>query len=102
LPVVSNDLLIGMITATDIMGYLGRGRVFTEMKTGSVDEVLNLPVRDLMTGANIRTMSPDEKINDVAREMLEFGIGAFPVIDEGKLIGIVTEFDLVKGLAGNV
>lgn len=102
LPVVSNDLLIGMITATDIMGYLGRGRVFTEMKTGSVDEVLNLSVRDLMTGANIRTMSPDEKINDVAREMLEFGIGAFPVIDEGKLIGIVTEFDLVKGLAGNV
>ncbi|MCZ0860658.1 MAG: CBS domain-containing protein [Methanocorpusculum sp.] len=102
LPVVADDLLIGMITATDIMGYLGRGRVFTEMKTGSVDEVLNLPVRDLMTGANIRTISPDEKINDVARDMLEFGIGAFPVIDEGKLTGIVTEFDLVKGLAGNM
>ena len=102
LPVVSDDLLIGMITATDIMGYLGGGRVFSEMKTGSADEVLNLQVRDLMTGANIRTMSPDEKINEVAREMLEFGIGAFPVIDEGKLIGIVTEFDLVKGLAGNV
>lgn len=102
LPVVADDLIIGMITATDIMGYLGRGRVFSEMKTGSVDEVLNLPVRDLMTGANIHTMSPDEMINNVAREMLEFGIGAFPVIDGGKLTGIVTEFDLVKGLARNI
>ena len=102
LPVISDDPLIGMITATDIRGYLGGCRVFSEMKTGSADEVLNLQIRDLMTGANIRTMSPDEKINEVAREMLEFGIGVFPVIDDGKLTGIVTEFDLVKGLAGNM
>ena len=52
-----------MITTTDIMGDLGGGRVFSEMNTGSADEVINLQVRDLMTGANIRTMSPDEKIN---------------------------------------
>ena len=43
-----------------------------------------------------------EKINEVAREILEFGIGVFPVIDEGKHTGIVTEFDLVKGLDGNM
>lgn len=102
LPVVKDDLLIGMITATDIMGYLGRGKVFANMKTGSVDEVLNLPVRELMTAANIRTMTPDRRIDEVAREMLDYGIGAFPVVDNGKLTGIVTEFDLVKGLADNM
>ncbi|MDV0442733.1 CBS domain-containing protein [Methanorbis rubei] len=99
LPVVKDDLLIGMITATDIMGYIGGGKVFSNMNTGSVDEVLNLPVRELMAATNIRTMTPGKRIDEVAREMLEFGIGAFPVIDNGKLTGIVTEFDLVKALA---
>lgn len=102
LPVVKDDLLLGMITATDIMGYLGKGRVFTEMKTGSVDEVLNLPARDLMTATGIHTAAPDDKINDAARKMLDLGIGAFPVIEEGRLTGIITEFDLVKGLAENM
>ena len=99
LPVIKYDILIGMITATDVMGYLGKGQVFIDMKTGSVDEVLNLPVRDLMTAADIRITTPDVPINDVAREMLNRGIGAFPVVEDGRLIGIVTEFDLVKSLA---
>ncbi len=102
LPVVKDGILLGMITATDIMGYLGKGRVFSEMHNGTVDEVLSLPVRDIMTASDIRTVSADMPINTVAKEMLARGIGAFPVMDGGRLSGIVTEFDLVKALTGMI
>ncbi|WP_319378797.1 CBS domain-containing protein [uncultured Methanocorpusculum sp.] len=102
LPVVKDGILLGMITATDIMGYLGNGRVFSEMHTGTVDEVLSLPVRDVMTASDIRTVATDMPISIVAQEMLNRGIGAFPVMDGGKLSGIVTEFDLVKALTGTI
>ena len=32
--------------------------------------------------------------------MLDKGIGALPVIENARLIGLVTEFDLVKAFAG--
>lgn len=102
LPVVKDGILLGMITATDIMGYIGKGRVFSEMKTGTVDEVLNLPVRDVMTTEDLRTVTSDMPVNDVAKEMLNRGIGAFPVMTGKKVNGIVTDYDLVKAFTENV
>lgn len=102
LPVVKDGILLGMITATDIMGYIGKGRVFSEMKTGTVDEVLNLPVRDVMTTEDLRTVTSDMPVNDVAKEMLNRGIGAFPVMTGKKVNGIVTDYDLVRAFTENV
>ena len=102
LPVVIDGILLGMITATDIMDYIGKGRVFSEMKTGTVEELLSLPVRDVMTTSDIRTVTADMPINDVAKEMLIRGIGAFPVLDGREVIGIVTDFDLVKAFTEKV
>ncbi|HJJ47723.1 MAG TPA: CBS domain-containing protein [Methanocorpusculum sp.] len=98
-PVVKDGLLIGIITATDVMNYIGRGRVFSEMKDGTIDEVLNLPVREVMTAADIKTLSADATVSEAAELMLKNGIGAFPVMDKGRLAGIITEFDLVRELA---
>lgn len=102
LPVVKDGILLGMITGTDIMRYIGNGKVFSKMQNGTVDEVLSLPVRDVMTAGDIRTVSTEMSINAVAQEMLTRGIGAFPVMDGGHLSGIVTEFDLVKALTGKI
>ena len=102
LPVVKDGILLGMITATDIMGYIGKGRVFSEMKTGTVDEILNLPVRDVMTTEDLRTVTSDMPVNDVAKEMLNRGIGAFPVMTGKKVNGIVTDYDLVRAFTENV
>lgn len=99
LPVVKDGLLIGIITATDIMKYIGGGRVFSTMENGTVDELLNLPTRDIMTAADIRTVNADSTVNQVAKAMVELGIGAFPVMENHKLTGIITEADLVKALA---
>ena len=98
LPVVSDDVLFGIITATDIMRYLGTGEVFTRITTGDIGEVMSLPVRTLISG-DLFTTQPGNCINNAAREMLDRNIGALPVIEDSRLIGLVTEFDLVRGFA---
>jgi CBS domain-containing protein len=98
LPVVSDDVLYGIITATDIMQYLGSREVFARLTTGNVAEITALPVRTLVAGGLITT-TPDRSINEAAREMLKRNIGALPVIEESRLIGLVTEFDLVRAFA---
>lgn len=98
LPVVTNEVLFGIITATDIMRYLGSREVFSRLTTGNVAEVMDLPVRTLMAG-NLYTTTPDKPINEAAREMLEKNIGALPVIEDSRLVGLVTEFDLVRAFS---
>ena len=95
LPVVSDDVLYGIITATDIMRYLGSREVFARLTTGDVGEVVKLPVRTLIAG-ELYTITPEKSINEAAREMLERNIGALPVIESSHLIGLVTEFDIVR------
>ena len=98
LPVVSDDVLFGMVTASDIMKYLGGREVFSRLTTGNIAEVMGLPVRTLLSG-ELFTTTPLQSINQAAREMLTRNIGALPVIEDSRLIGLVTEFDLVRAFA---
>ena len=98
LPVVSDDVLYGIITTTDIMKYLGSKRVFDQLETGDIAEVMALPVRTLVSG-NLYTIAPDKSVNQAAAEMVRRNAGALPVIEDARLIGLVTEFDLVKALS---
>ncbi len=98
LPVVSNDVLFGIITATDIMRYLGSREVFARLTTGNIAEVMALPVRTLMAGG-LFTTTPGTPVNEAAREMLKKNIGALPVIENSHLVGLVTEFDLVRAFS---
>jgi CBS domain-containing protein len=98
LPVVSDEVLYGIVTATDIMRYLGSREVFSRLSTGNIAEVMGLSVRTLISG-DLFTIGPGRSINEAAREMLEKNIGALPVIEDTRLIGLVTEFDLVRAFA---
>jgi len=98
LPVVSDEVLYGIVTATDIMRYLGSREVFSRMTTGNVAEVTGIPVRALIT-RELTTTTPEKNVNEAAREMLDKNIGALPVIEDSRLIGLVTEFDLVRAFA---
>jgi CBS domain-containing protein len=95
LPVVKDDVLYGIVTATDIMKYLGTGQVFQRMTTGNVAEVMALPVRTLVSGT-LHTIDPKKNVNEAAREMLARNVGGLPVIEDARLVGLITEFDLVK------
>jgi CBS domain-containing protein len=80
------------------MKYLGSREVFSRLTTGNVAEVMGLPVRTLISG-DLFTTTPMQSINLAAREMLTRNIGALPVIEGSRLIGLVTEFDLVRAFA---
>jgi len=45
------------------------------------------------------TIAPDETPRKAAALMTGHGIGSLPVVDEGKLVGIVTSYDLLALLA---
>ena len=84
LPVVDEDgQLVGIIVERDLlvaaMRYL-QSRV---------------EVGDVMT-RNVVTVGPDTDLNEVARTMLERKIGGLPVVEHGRLVGIITESDIFK------
>ena len=57
-----------------------------------------LTVRDLMTDGP-RTTGPDVPLRAAAQEMMRAGLGALPVVDdEGRLIGMLSERELVRHL----
>lgn len=54
----------------------------------------DLKVRDIMSTDPV-TIEPTATVTAAARLMVEKGIGALPVIEDGKLVGLVTEGDLI-------
>ena len=50
---------------------------------------------DIMTQSVI-TAAPETLIEEIARTMLTHHVGAIPIVDDGKLVGIVSEGDLIR------
>ncbi|MDD2666348.1 MAG: CBS domain-containing protein [Methanocellales archaeon] len=98
LPVVVDNILLGMINATDVVKFLGGGEVFNELITGHVDEAFSLPIKTLMT-SDVVTIGPDVDIGIAAEMMMKKEVGSLPVLKEGKLVGIITESDFLRALA---
>ena len=53
-----------------------------------------MKVKDIMT-ANVATCSPDSSLTEIAKMMRDKDCGAIPVVDSGKLQGIITDRDIV-------
>jgi acetoin utilization protein AcuB len=95
LPVADADgRLLGIITDRDIR--LNLPSQATSLSVWEINHLLSkLTVEEVMTQAVI-TVGPDRPARDAARLMVDHQMGALPVEDGGRLIGIVTETDLLK------
>jgi CBS domain-containing protein len=51
-------------------------------------------VKDLMT-PNPTTVEPDTPVAEAAKQMAREDVGPLPVVEDGRLVGIVTDRDLV-------
>ena len=58
-------------------------------------------VGELMT-SEVLTVAPEDTIGETAQKMVERGVSSAVVSDYGNLIGIVTERDLTRAVAGRV
>jgi len=56
---------------------------------------------ELMTGPVV-AVAPEDTLGEAAERMAEHGVGSSIVLDGGRLIGILTERDLLKAVAGRV
>jgi CBS domain-containing protein len=98
LPVLDDesDDLVGIVSQRDLFrGALARSLGYGEKAQRRMLDML--VVKDVMTNQVIHT-EPDASLAEAARTMLERKIGCLPVLEGGRLVGILTESDFV-GLA---
>ena len=94
-PHPEKEKLVGIITSTDILEFLGRSTVFNNMTSNSAEEILNAKITEIMEN-NVITTRPNARLGDLCQLMEDKSIGGVPVIKDGELEGIITESDLLK------
>jgi CBS domain-containing protein len=95
LPLVSEGRLVGIITAMDIVRFFGSGEVFQHLRSGTILQVLQTPALQIGT-KKLVTTSQNADATEAARTMNERNVGALPVVEDEKLIGMLTERDFFK------
>ncbi|WP_135606544.1 CBS domain-containing protein [Methanococcoides sp. NM1] len=98
LPVVKGDILIGVVNASSIMHFLGNGEAFEKLTTGNIHEAMDAPISSLIS-KDVVWVSSDADLGKASELMVKNGVGALPVIDNGKLCGIITERDILRAMA---
>ena len=94
LPVVEDDELVGMITSKDLMrAFIDfRKKVPEKYQKSQIKEVL---VEDIMS-TNPTTVTNDMSITEVSEIIMETGFNGLPVVEDSKVVGIITQTDILK------
>lgn len=95
-PVLSNGKLVGIVTDRDLRNATASSVVLTERKYQ--DYLLDsIKIESIMTPDPV-TISPDADLRDAAKSLLQLKVGGLPVIEQGRLAGIITETDMIEAL----
>lgn len=97
LPVMENDALVGVISEADYVAQDSsrswRARVLLEGDQGPLGGAEK--VGELMSREPI-TVPVTATVHEAARLMTRAGVKRLPVVDEGRMVGIVTRSDLIR------
>ncbi len=87
LVVMEQGRMVGMLTFHELLRALAsRGGVLGELRVGDI------MVRDPVTAA------PEMEVNDLRRTMLESGARYLPVMQDGRLLGVISFRDVAKAV----
>ena len=96
LPVVEQDEVVGLVTQRDLfkgamssaMGY-GEKAQKAFLQSVRVKEIMVYPVT---------TVTPETAVAAAVDMIIQRGLGCLPVVEQGKLVGMVTKTDLLRCL----
>lgn len=96
LPVMKGRKLVGIVTWTDLMR--AQPSPATSLTVWEIPGLLlKTPVREVMS-TEVVTISPTAPIEEAAVLMRQHKIGGLPVIEQGGMIGIITESDVFDAI----
>jgi len=98
LPIVQNEKLIGIVTVMDILRFFGSGHVFEHLQSRTITQVLQTKILDIAV-RDIVTVDPEVDVGQAAKLMRDRKVGALPVVQKERLVGIITERDFFKLIA---
>ena len=94
LPVLRRNKLVGLVTERRLL-ETGPSPA-TSLSVHELNYLLEkMTVKEIMV-KNPTTISPDMAVMDAVELGEKMGYGCFPVVEGGRLVGIVTECDIVK------
>lgn len=88
--VMEGERLAGIVSHRDVRGFVAQEAPRHSLAVDS-------PIGAAMTEALV-TASPTTALIDAAREMLDRKIGALPIVEDGRLVGILTKSDVLEAL----
>jgi CBS domain-containing protein len=108
-PVIRKGTVVGIVTDSDLVAqksnihspsYVSMLHAFVMLRSATsvekeIQKLLGSKAEDIMTSPVISVRSNDT-INKLATKMVETKANPVPVIDDGKLVGIVSRHDLLK------
>lgn len=117
MPVLDGERLIGVVSESDLLRLLATEEEGT-LWLPSPFEVFEVPFRDLIKwerlhtqaediskkrvsevmSRNIHEVGPDDSIEEAASVMTRHRINRLPVVEDGRLVGIITRGDIISGL----
>lgn len=95
LPTTREGQLIGIITVFDVLEFLSYG----EFKGSNAEEILAERVEKIME-RKITAVSPLQDLAEISKLIKETGKGGFPVVENEKLVGLITASDIIRGIYG--
>lgn len=85
--VIEQERMVGILTFHEVLQALAK-------RSGTLGD---LRVKDIMTPSPV-SATPDMEVNDLRRIMLESGARYLPVLQEGKLLGVISFRDVAKAV----
>lgn len=88
--------LDGIVTDRDLRHYLFRPGVFEEVGRASVEVLLRRVAVGQIMSAPVIHVDPSVDVEAAAEIMSHHRVGSVPVVDAGRVVGILTETDLLR------
>ena len=121
MPVLDGDKLVGIISESDLLRLLATGKEEGGLWLPSPFEIFEIPFRDLIKwerlhasvedisekkisevmSRNIHEVGPEDTVEEASAIMTRHRINRLPVVEDGRLVGIVTRGDIISGLGGS-